>query len=436
MPRFADFGRALAHRNYRLFAAGQAVSLIGTWIQRVGLMWLVYRLTDSPFLLGAVSFSSQSPTFFLSPWAGVLSDRVNRHRTLLITQAAAMLLSATLVLLIWTKVIGVWQIIGVSVVLGIINAFDMPTRQAFLVDMVPKRADLANAIAINSSVFNAARLVGPSAAGLIIAVGGEISCFLFDTASYAAVIAALLAMRDLPQRPRQTFAPVWQGLTEGFSYAFGFPPIRALLMLISLVGLMAMPLSVLMPVFATKFLGGGAGLLGFLMGASGVGALAAALTLAARKSVLGLGKRIVWTTGALGLGMIGFSLSRSVPLSLALLVVTGFCMMFQMAASNTLLQTIVDEDKRGRVMSLYVTAFMGSAPLGSLWAGSLADYFGASLPLEIGGAACVVAAAVFAYYLPRLRRHVRPIYQQAGILPTAVSVETTSELGAPPEHSG
>jgi len=436
MARLASMGRALAHRNYRLYVMGQSISLIGTWMQQVGLTWLVYRLTGSPFLLGFVAFASQIPTFFVSPIAGVLGDRWNRHRTLKVTQTVAMIQSSALVLLMWTGQIEVWLILVLSVVLGLVNAFDMPTRQAFLVEMVPRREDLPNAIALNSSMVNAARLVGPTIAGMLIAVGGEIACFSFNAVSYLAVLIALTQMRDLPERPRPVTGRVWRGVAEGFSYAFGFEPIRALLLSPGMVSLMGMPLSVLLPIFATDILKGGPSLLGFLIGASGIGALTAALYLASRGTVLGLGRQMALATGVFGAGMIAFASSRSIPLSLGILVVTGFCMMLQMAAANTLLQTIVDEDKRGRVMSLYTMAFMGTAPIGSLLAGLIANNFSAPLALEIGGATCIVGSLLFARKLPSLREQVRPIYQRAGILPeVAIAVETSAELHTPPEES-
>lgn len=436
MARLASMGRALAHRNYRLYVMGQSVSLIGTWMQQVGLIWLVYRLTGSPFLLGFVGFASQIPTFFVSPIAGVLGDRWNRHRTLMVTQAVAMLQSATLVLLMWTGQIEVWQILVLSVVLGLVNAFDMPTRQAFLVEMVPRREDLPNAIALNSSMVNAARLVGPTIAGVLIAVGGEIACFTFNAVSYLAVLIALVQMRDLPERTRPVTGPMWRGLAEGFSYAFGFAPIRTLLLSLGIVSLMGMPLSILLPVFANDILHGGPSLLGFLIGASGIGALTAALYLASRGTVLGLGRKMAWATAIFGTAMIAFASSRSIPLSLGLLSITGFCMMLQMASCNTLLQTIVDEDKRSRVMSLYTMAFMGTAPIGSLLAGLVANNFGAPLALEIGGTTCIVWAILFARRLPRLREQVQPIYRRAGILPEVASaVETSAELHTPPEEA-
>lgn len=437
MARFAILERALAHRNYRLFLLGQGVSLIGTWMQQVAAAWLVFRLTNSAFLLGVVGFSSQIPTFLLAPMAGVLTDRWDRHRTLLVTQTLAMLQAVTLTVLVGLDAIEVGSLIALSAALGVINAFDMPTRQAFLVDMVPRRNDLPNAIALNSSMVNASRLVGPALAGLLIAVGGEVSCFLFNAVSYLAVLMALLAMRDLPRHAKKALQPVWQGLAEGVGYAFGFAPIRALLMLIALVSMMGMPLSVLLPVFARDLLQGGPGLLGALMAASGMGALSSALYLASRRHVLGLGRLMNIATAVFGLAMIVFALSRSVPLSLAALTVTGGCMMFQMAAANTLLQTIVDEDKRGRVMSLWVMAFMGTAPLGSLLAGTVANRFGAPVALEFAGGACLVGAFLFARSLPGLREQVRPIYERIGVLPlVANAAEMSAELTAPPEDVG
>jgi MFS family permease len=303
--------------------------------------------------------------------------------------------------------------------------------------MVPYREDLANAIALNSSIVNGARLVGPFLAGLLIAAGGAVSCFLFNAVSYLAVLAALLAMRDFPQRPPRAVVPLRDGLIEGFRYGFGFPPIRALLLLLALVSLMGMPLSVLMPVFANDILHGGPTLFGVLTGASGCGALAAALYLASRKSVLGLGRIMTGATAVFGISLIAFSLSRSIPLSIGLLVVAGCSMMLEMAASNTLIQTIVDEDKRGRVMSLYTMAFFGTAPLGSLLAGTIASHGGAPLALQVSGVACLVGAILFARSLPRLREFVRPIYQRAGILPqVAVAIETTAELEVPPQEPG
>jgi len=439
MPFFSGVGRALAHRNYRLFLAGQSISLIGTWMQQIGLSWLVYDLTKSAFLLGVVSFSSQLPTLFVAPIAGVLSDRWSRHRTLLVTQGVAMLQSVLLVLLMWTSQIQIWQIIVLGVVLGIVNGFDMPTRQAFLTDMVPHRQDLPNAIALNSSMVNSARLIGPFVAGLLIAAGGAISCFLFNAVSYIPVLYALFAMRDLPNRPVTQTTSIREGLAEGFRYGFGFQPIRVLLLMMSLVSVAGISLSVLLPVFANDILKGGPQLFGILTGASGCGALTSALYLASRKSVLGLATRMCWATATFGVAIIAFGFSSNVYLSVGLLFITGFSMMLQMAACNTLLQTIADENKRGRVMSLYTMAFMGTAPVGSLLAGAIAERFGAPVALLVGGLSCITGAIVFARQLPELRAQIRPIYEQAGILApvaVAVAVNAVSQLETPPEEPG
>jgi MFS family permease len=409
--------RALGHRNYRLFFGGQGVSLIGTWMTRVATAWLVYQMTNSAFLLGLVSFSSQIPILFLAPIAGVLVDRWNRHRVLVVTQTLAMLQSFSLAALALTGIIQVWQIIALNIFQGLINAFDMPTRQAFLIEMVEQKEDLSNAIALNSSMFNGARLIGPSIAGLIIAWTGEGACFLIDGISYIGVIVALLAMIIKPRTWSAPRRKVLQGLKEGYKYAFGFFPIRAILLMIALVSLFGFPYVVLMPVFAKDILHGGPNTLGFLMGATGLGALCGAVFLASRKSVIGLGRILFTATTVFGAGIILFSLSRSIWLSLALLLGSGFGMMVQMACANTLLQTIVEDDKRGRVMSFYSMAFTGIAPFGSLLSGALASKLGAPATNIIGGALCIVGAVIFARNLPRIRTLVRPIYVRMGIIP-------------------
>lgn len=409
--------RALRHRNYRLFFSGQSLSLIGTWMTRIATSWLVYRLTGSALLLGLVGFAGQIPSFLLAPVAGVLIDRWNRHRLLVATQILAMAQSAALAALALTGVINIWHVLFLSLFQGAINAFDMPARQAFVVEMVEKREDLGNAIALNSSMVNAARLLGPSIGGILITAVGEGWCFFWDAVSYLAVIASLLLMRITPRpRPAQAGSRVLAGLREGWAYVSGSPPIRSILLLLALVSLVGMPYTVLMPVFASKVLHGGPHTLGFLMAATGVGALSGAVFLANRRSVLGLGKILPLMAGVFGAGLIGFSLSRTLWLSIPLLFVTGLGFMVQMAASNTLLQTLVEDDKRGRVMSFYTMAFMGTAPFGSLLAGSLAARIGAPRTLLLGGVGCIAAAVWFATLLPRLRVLVRPIYVQMGIL--------------------
>ena len=429
----ASIGRALRNRNYRLFFVGQSISLIGTWLTRIATSWLVYRLTGSALLLGIVGFAGQIPTFFLAPVAGVWVDRWNRHRV--VTQALALLQSASLAALAWSSRMTVFHIAALSVVQGLINAFDMPARQAFVVEMVADRNDLPNAIALNSSMVNAARLIGPSVAGILIGLFGEGWCFAIDAISYLAVIASLLAMRitALARPPRTT--RVGAELAEGFHYVVGHVPIRSVLLLLAVVSLMGMPYTVLMPVVATQVLHGRAHTLGFLMAASGAGALGGALYLASRTSVLGLGRLIAISAAVFGASLLAFSLSHVVWLSLILMVPTGMGMMVQMAASNTVLQTLVDEDKRGRVMSFYAMAFFGTVPFGSLLAGSLADTVGAANTIGIGGIVCVVGAALFFRALPELRRLARPTYVRLGIVPEiAEGLRSTARLPVAPEE--
>ena len=411
--------RALRARNYRLFFAGQLISLIGSWLTTVATSWLVYRLTHDTVMLGMVGFAGQIPAFFLAPLAGVLIDRWNLHRVLVATQSLSLLQSAALAVLTLTGTITVPWIFILFVFQGLINAFDMPARQAFVVQMVNDPQDLPNAIALNSSMFNMARLLGPAVAGVLIAAFGEGICFSIDAASYLAVIAGLLMMRLTPRRARHKPKHVLSELRDGIRYAFGFPPIRAILLLLALVSLVGVPYTVLLPVFANDILSGGPKLLGFLTAASGIGALTGALLLAARKSVLGLGRIIPLATAGFGTAIIGFAYSRSIPLSIALMAVAGFCMVTQMASGNTLLQTIVDEDKRGRVMSLFAMSFAGMMPIGSLLVGTLArpDRLGPSLTVALCGASTLIAVPIFALYLPTLRKHIRPIYIRRGILP-------------------
>ena len=426
--------RALRHRNFRLFLGGQIISLAGTWMQQVALAWLVYRLTRSPFLLGLVGFAGQLPSLLLAPLAGVWADRSDRRRIVIATQALAMFQALVLSALVLTGRVAVVHVLVLSVFLGLVNGVDVPTRQAFLVEMVRGREDLANAIALNSSVFNAARLVGPAIAGFMIGLVGEGVVFLLNGLSYVAVIAALLAM-EIDPRPaaRRPTQPVWRELKEGVGYVLGFEPIRSLLLLIGLVSLVGVPFTVLMPVFATDVLHGGAHTLGLLMSSLGVGALGGALFLAARRSVRGLGRIILAAVTLFGLCLAGFGFSRNEWLSMALLVAAGFGMMVHMASSNTILQTIVDEDKRGRVMSFYAMAFMGTVPLGSLLSGALAARLGAPATVVLGGALCLLGAAAFARALPRLREQIRPIYARLGVIPeVAAGLQTAAELAAPP----
>jgi MFS family permease len=409
--------RALRHRNFRLFFGGQSISLIGTWMTRIATSWLVYRLTGSAMLLGTVSFAGQLPTLLFAPFAGVWIDRLDRRQLLIWTQAASMIQSLALAALTFTGHINIPWILGLSVTQGIINGFDMPGRQSFMVQMVDDRRDLGNAIAINSSMVNIARLIGPSLAGMLIAVTSEAWCFLIDGVSYIAVIASLLAMRiDAPQIKR-TATSMAHELKEGWLYVSGFVPVRTILLLFAVVSLLGMPVVVLMPIFAAQVLKGGPHTLGFLMAAMGVGALASALSLAARTSVRGLIRIIPVSAIVFGIGLIGFGLSHWFWLSMITVLITGMGMMQGMAASNTIIQTLVSEDKRGRVMSFYTMAFMGMTPFGSLLAGSMASAISAPLTIVMTGVVILLAAAWFFTRLPAIRVVIRPIYQEMGIIP-------------------
>jgi MFS family permease len=414
---FSNALRALRHRNYRLFFSGQSLSLVGTWITRIATSWLVYRLTGSAFLLGLVGFCGQIPTLLLTPIAGVIVDRSGRHRILVITQVLSMLQSAALAALAFPGRLTVPWILGLQIVQGVINAFDTPARQSFVVDMIEDREDLGNAIALNSTMVNGTRIIGPSIGGALIALFGEPWCFTVDAISYLAVIASLLAMRVAPSTPRAHKARMIDDLTQGVRYVTQFPPVRTLLLLLAIVSTMGMPYTVLMPAIANDILHGGAHTLGFLMTASGVGAVIGALYLASRSSVLGLGRVMTGATLVFGASLVAFSLSRHIALSLLILPFVGGGMMIETAATNTILQTLVSEDMRGRVMSFYTMAFLGTAPIGSLLAGLVAARAGAPAAILIGGAICIVAGVVFAYRLPQLRRLMRPIYIERGVLP-------------------
>ncbi len=420
--------RALRHRNFRLFFGGQSISLIGTWMTRIATAWLVYRLTKSALLLGTVSFAGQIPSFLIAPFAGVWIDRLNRRKVLVWTQTLSMVQSLSLAALTLSGHITIAWILGLSVMQGCINAFDMPGRQAFMVQMIEDRSDLGNAIALNSSMVNMARLVGPSLAGLVIAATSEGWCFLIDGLSYLAVIASLLAMRLEAQPARRAETSTFTELKEGWSYVSRFVPIRIILTLFAVVSLMGMPYVVLMPIFAGKVIGGGPHTLGFLMGAMGVGALVSALWLAARRSVRGLIRMIPIAAAVFGLGLVGFGLSRAFWLTKILAAIAGMGMMMGMASSNTIIQTLVTEDKRGRVMSYYTMAFVGMAPFGSLLAGTLASIIGAPATVILNGSVVVLGAIWFFTRLPEMRRVVRPIYQEMGIIPAANEMALEEEI--------
>jgi MFS family permease len=408
--------RALHHRNYRLFFTGQSVSLIGTWITRIATSWLVYRLTGSELLLGVVGFCGQIPTLLLAPYAGVIVDRQDRRRILVVTQVLSLLQSAALAILTLTHLITVMQVLLLQVAQGLINAFDTPARQALVVDMVDDRRDLPNAIALNSSMVNGSRIIGPSIGGVVIAAVGEGWCFALDAFSYAGVIVSLLMMR-LKQYPRATEAvPILRDLHTGWRYVAESVPIRFALILLAIVSIAGMPYTVLMPAVTAKQLHGGANTLGWLMAAGGVGALSGGIYLASRESVVGLGRVILVGTFLFGASLIGFSLTSNVWLAAILLALGSAGFMTQMAATNTIIQTIVDERFRGRVMSFYTMAFFGTTPIGSLLGGVLADRVGAPLTIRLGGLVCLGAAAWFAVMLPTLRPLVRKIYIERGII--------------------
>lgn len=428
--------RALRSRNYRLFFGGQIVSLAGTWITTTATSWMVYRLTGSALLLGLVGFAGQFPAFLLGPFTGIFVDRWDRQRLLIATQTISMLQSFVLAALTFSGHITVGAIILLNAIQGIVNAFDMPGRQAFLFTMIENKDDLGNAIALNSSMVNVARLVGPSIAGAVIAATNEGWCFLIDGVSYSAVIVALLRMRIPRARataPRR--AGALQQFAEGWKYAFGSQPIRSIIVLLAVVSLVGVPYSVLMPVFATQVFHGGPHTLGFLMTASGCGALIGALWLATRKSVIGLGRIIIVASALFGVGLIGFSFSTAPLVALPCLALAGFGFMVQMASSNTIIQTIVEDEKRGRVMSFYMMAFLGTAPFGSLIAGWMSARIGAPHTLLAGGICCIVGAVWFRTQLPAIRAAVRPIYIRMGILPeVAAGLAEAAELSVPPER--
>ena len=409
--------RCLSYRNYRLFFFGQVISLIGTWMQSIAVGWLVYRLTNSALLLGVAGFASQIPTFVFSPFAGVIADRHNKHRLLVITQSLAMLQAVVLTILVLTNHIVIWQIIALGSLLGIVNCFDIPIRQSFIIEMIEKKEDLGNAIALNSSMFNIAKLLGPAFAGIIIAIAGEGVCFLLNAVSYIAVIVSLLAMKITYVEKNIPDKRMLSEIKDGLKYVMGFAPIKYIIFLLAMTSLVGVPYQVLMPVFARDVFHGDSRKLGFLVAMSGVGALTGAIYLAGRKKVIGLENLIMLNTASFGLAIIAVSFCRNLWLAMFFILAAGFSMMVQMASSNTILQTVVDDDKRGRVMSFYTMAFMGTMPFGSLFAGTLATKIGAPATLLIGGVCCVIGALLFSGKLPVLREKIRLVYLKKGIIP-------------------
>jgi MFS family permease len=421
--RWQVAGRALRHRNFQLFFSGQLISLIGTWMQSVAQSWLVYRLTGSALLLGSVGFASQVPVFLFAPLGGIAADRFNRRHIVIATQIASMVLAFILAALTLFHRVQVWHVFLLASLLGIVNAFDIPGRQSFLVDMVGKE-DLMNAIALNSSMFNGARVIGPAIAGILVAKIGEGWCFFANAVSYIAVIIGLLLMHVI--RPvRAAMASPLEHMMEGFRFVNQTAPIRALLLLLGLVSLVGMPYVVLMPIFADQILHGGARGLGILMGATGVGALLGALTLAFRQGVKGLGRWVAWCCAGFGASLIVFALSRTFWVSVILLLPVGYCMMLQMACSNTLIQVMVPDALRGRVMAVYSMMFMGMAPIGALLGGALAERLGAPHTVAIGGLASLLGACWFGMHLPKIRVEARRL-----IVAQAVAGGEPSEMTA------
>jgi len=405
--------RALRHRNFQLFFSGQLISLVGTWMQTVAQSWLVYRITGSSLLLGSVGFASQIPVFLVAPLGGIVADRFNRQRVVITTQVCSMVLAFVLAALTLSGRVQVWHIFVLAALLGVVNAFDVPGRQSFLVDMVG-REDLMNAIALNSSMFNGARIIGPAVAGILVAKIGEGWCFFVNAVSYIAVIIGLLMMR-VECRPRVTTSSPLEDILEGFRFAKNTTPIRALLLLLGVVSLVGMPYTVLMPVFADRILHGGARGLGILMGATGVGALLGALTLALRSGVRGLGRWVAVCCVGFGVSLFLFAFSRHFSLSMVLLLPVGYFMMLQMACSNTLIQTMVPDSLRGRVMALYSMMIMGMAPFGAFFGGALADKLGAPVTVAIGAVASVIAAGWFWTQLPLIRIEARRLIIAQGM---------------------
>jgi len=400
--------RALRHRNFQLFFAGQLISLIGTWMQSVAQSWLVYKLAHSALLLGAVGFCGQIPILILAPFGGVVADRVHRRTVVIAAQVSSMILAFVLALLTLTHHIKIWEIFALAIGMGIVNAFDIPARQSFIVEMVGKE-DMQNAIALNSSMFNGARIIGPAVAGLLVAAIGEGWCFLLNALSYIAVIVGLLMMQVTKREIHPASASAFGHIAEGFRYVRSTKPVRALLSLIAVVSVIGTPYAVLMPIFADKILHGGPSALGYLMGSAGCGALCGALLLAARHGLKGLGLWVAMSSAGFGVSLILFAQSRHLLTSEIALLPVGFCMMIQMASTNTLIQSMVPDRLRGRIMSVYSMVFMGMAPIGALMAGALSHRLGAPLAVSIGGVVCVCAAGIFGMQLPSFRQGARDL---------------------------
>jgi len=415
--------RTLKYRNYKLFFTGQGISLIGTWIQIIAMNWLVYELSGSAFVLGVVGFLSRFPILILSPFAGVLADRKNRYKLLILTQIFSMIQAAILTILVFAGTIQVWHIFILGTFLGVINAFDTPIRQSFISDIVEKKEDLSNAIALNSVLFNTARLIGPSIAGIILATVGEGWCFLLNTLSFVAILITLMFMKVPPQKIIVSVKSPLKEFKDGFIYVYRNIPIRIVLLVLAVVSLMGMSFQVLMPIFAKDVLNGQAHTLGFLMSAVGLGAVTGGIMLASRKSIIGLGRVIAISTTIFSISLILFAISRSQLISMFLLYFTGLGMITQMASSNTIIQTLTDENMRGRVMSFYTIAFMGTVPLGNLFAGILAGIIGETYTVMLSGISSLFAAIYFYYKLPEIRKYAKPIIIKKNLYPPSSFTE-------------
>ena len=411
--------RALGSRNFRLYYSGQAVSMLGTWIKSIAVTWLAYRLSDSTWFTGLIGFLLSAPHLFVGPLAGVLGDRVSR-RKLLMTVLALLCLQATmLAILSGLELITLWQLAALALFSGLCNAFETPTRQSFFVQLLDRREDLPNAIALNSLLMNGTRLLGPSIGGLLIAYGGETVCFVVNAVTYLAVLLALhhvrVAQGPAPRAPSHPLAD----LAEGWRYVRGFLPARRMLLALAAVSVAISPYSTLMPAIAVKSFGEGAELVGLFVGAVGLGAVVSAVFLARRPSVVGLSKWIGIAAVIAGAGSMAFAFSRWVPLSVVCMMMAGFGMFMTGACCNTILQTVVDDEKRGRVMSYYTVAFIGTAPIGHLGGGWLAEHIGAPLTFLVGGAIALVAGLAFAAQMHEFRSHLRPVYVTRGIIPAS-----------------
>lgn len=407
---------SLESKNYRLYFTGQSISLIGSWMQSIAMGWLVYRLTGSKFLLGFIGFTSQIPSFILSPFAGVLTDRFNRHKIMLWTQISFMIQAVLFSALVLSGFIQVWHIVALSLVFGFITAFDAPARQSLVIDLIDRPENLGNAIALNSAMFNGARLFGPAIAGIIIAMVGEGVCFLLNAVSYIAIIVALHKIQIPVRVKNETITNIKKELTEGLTYTYGFKPIRILLFLLAVLSLIGMPFATLMPAYASETLKGSSHTYGFLMSASGAGAFLGAIYLASRKSVLGLGKIIAFNAVFFGISLVGLAFCKQLGWSMIMVFLAGFCMIASIASINTMVQTLVDEDKRGRVMSFYAMALMGMNPIGNLIAGSIASGMGISYTLLLSGVITLIIGIWFSFIRPSLRKYVHPIYVKKGFM--------------------